>query len=237
MKNLALISVIIPVYNCEQYLAQAIESILAQTYKPIEIIVIDDGSTDKSGKIAQSFAPAVIYCHLEHGGVAKALNHGINLAQGEYIAFLDADDLWVADKLTLQMRAFQDNSQLEAVFGQIRQFKSPELDEDSQNKLKIPVEVSPGYQKDTLLIKCQALYRVGLFNPQIQMGDFIDWYLRACEQNLMSLMLDDILAMRRLHKSNMGIREKGSRIEYVRVLKAALDRRRQSGKIKSFITE
>jgi glycosyltransferase involved in cell wall biosynthesis len=237
MKNPALTSVIVPVYNCQQYLAQAIASILAQTYQPLEIIVVDDGSTDKSGEIAQSFASAVIYCHLEHGGGAKALNHGISLARGEYLAFLDADDLWMADKLSLQMKTFLDNPQLEAVFGHIRQFKSPELDESSQTKLTIPVEVSPAYHKDTLLITRQALYRVGLFNPQIQMGDFIDWYLRACEQNLKSLMLPDILAERRLHKNNMGIREKSSRIEYVRMLKASLDRRRQSGKIKSSITE
>lgn len=237
MKNSALVSVIVPVYNCEKYLTYAIKSVLTQTYQPLEIIVVDDGSTDKSGEIAQSFAPEVIYCRLEHGGGSIALNHGISLSQGKYIAFLDADDLWVSNKLTLQMKAFNNNPQLEAVFGHIRQFTSPELDENSQRKLKIPVEVSPAYHKDTFLITRQALYRVGLFNPQIQMGEFIDWYLRAIEQDLISLMLPDILAKRRLHKSNMGIRKKDSRIEYARIIKASLDRRRKLGKIKSSITQ
>jgi glycosyltransferase involved in cell wall biosynthesis len=194
---------------------------------------VDDGSTDCSGAVAQSFAPSVRYVYLEHGGGSVALNHGISLSQGEYIAFLDADDLWVSDKLTCQMAAFRANPELNAVFGHIEQFKSPELDEASKNNLKIPVKVSPAYHRDTLLITRQAFNRVGLFNPQIQMGDFIDWYLRASEQGLKSLMLPDILAKRRLHKTNLGIRDRNSRIEYVRVIKASLDRRRQSGQIKS----
>ena len=113
------------------------------------------------------------------------------------------------------------------------QFKSPELPEAIKNQLKIPQEVIAAYNRDTLLIKKESLQRVGLFNPQIKMGEFIDWYLRASEQGLKSTMLPDVLAKRRVHKTNMGVRERQSRIEYVRLLKASLDRRRQSGIISS----
>ena len=223
------VSVIIPVYNCEGYLQAAIESVIAQTYKPWEIIVVDDGSIDKSAEVAKIFAPLIKYSFIENSGSSAAVNHGINLSQGDAIGFLDADDVWEQNKLALQIAAFGENPELEAIFGHLQQFKSPELSEASKSKLKIPVEVTPGYHRDTLLIKRLSLQRVGLFDTQIQMGEFIDWYLRAEEQGLKSLMLPDVLAKRRLHKTNMGIRDRQSRTEYARVIKASLDRRRKSG--------
>lgn len=227
------VSVIIPVYNCQQYLASAIESVLSQTYQAQEIVVVDDGSTDNSAAIAQSFAPLVTYSLIENSGSSTAVNHGINLAQGSLIGFLDSDDLWIENKLALQIAAFTDNPEMEAVFGHMSQFKSPELSEATKSKLKIPVEVIPAYNRDTLLIKRESLERVGLFDPKIRMGEFVDWYLKASDQGLKSIMLSEVLAKRRVHQTNMGIREHKSRIEYVRLLKASLDRRRKSGMISS----
>lgn len=233
MRDNPLVSVVIPVYNCEKYLNAAIDSVLAQTYQPLELIVIDDGSIDQSSEIAQSYGAKVKYFYIENSGLATALNHGISCCQGEYLAFLDADDLWIAEKLELQMAAFGQNHELEAVFGHLQQFKSPELDHTSKEKLKISVETAPAYHKDTMLIKREAMLHIGLFNSQIKVGDFIDWYLRAHEQGLKSSMLPNILAKRRLHQNNMGIKDRNYRIDYVRVIKASLDRRRQSGKINS----
>ena len=186
MEKKPLVTVIIAVYNCEKYLAQAIESVLAQTYKAIEIIIIDDGSTDGSAEVAKSFLPQIKYYFQENSGPGAALNLGISLSQGILIAFLDSDDLWVADKLSYQMRAFESNPDLEAVFGHVRQFKSPELDEASKQSIQIPVEVISGYFKGTMLIKREAFERVGWFDSQIKIGDFLDWYLRASEQSLKS---------------------------------------------------
>ena len=89
-----LISTIIPLFNCEKYLGAAIESILAQNYQPMQIIVVDDGSTDGSAAVARSFSQ-VEYYFQENAGVATALNHGLSKAKGEFIAFLDSDDLWM----------------------------------------------------------------------------------------------------------------------------------------------
>ena len=203
---------------------------MAQTYQPIEIIIIDDGSTDGSSQVAKSFLPQIKYYFQENSGLAAALNQGISLSQGKLIAFLDSDDLWVADKLTSQMRVFATNPDLEAVFGHVRQFKSPELDEASKQSIQIPVEVIPGYFKGTMLITREAFERVGWFDTQWKLADFIDWYVRAKEQDLRSFMLNNVLMKRRLHKTNMGIRERNSRLEYVSILKASLDRRRNSSK-------
>lgn len=94
-----LVSVIIPVYNGERYLRTAIESVLAQNVCPIEIIVVDDGSTDASQTVAREFMPMVQVITQSNRGASVARNRGVALAHGEILAFLDADDLWLADKL------------------------------------------------------------------------------------------------------------------------------------------
>ncbi|WP_143438568.1 glycosyltransferase family A protein, partial [Hydrocoleum sp. CS-953] len=100
------VSVIIPVYNCDRYISQAIESILAQTYQSYEIIVIDDGSTDNTRLALQPYIEKIRYVYQENQGVSAARNHGIDLARGELIAFLDADDFFLPDKLTAQVGVF-----------------------------------------------------------------------------------------------------------------------------------
>ena len=89
-----LVSVVIPAYNAEQHLRRSVESVLAQTYRQFEIIVIDDGSTDHTAEVCRSYADRIRYLHKPNGGVSRARNRGIREANGEYIAFLDADDAW-----------------------------------------------------------------------------------------------------------------------------------------------
>lgn len=221
------ISVIIPVYNGERYLAEAIESVRSQTYQPLEIIVVNDGSTDGSAEVAKRFAPAVQYCYQPNRGAAAARNHGIKLAQGKFLAFLDADDLWVANKLAYQIQTFNDDPFLDMVFGHVQQFHSPELDKAVKQQIKIPQEVIPGQHVGAMLIKRDSFVRVGNFNTDLELTELIDWYARAEEVGLNSLMLPEVVMKRRLHKASQGTYKRQHRQEYVHVLKAALDRRRR----------
>jgi glycosyltransferase involved in cell wall biosynthesis len=223
-----LVSIIIPVFNGEKYLREAIESILAQTYQTIEIIIVDDGSTDNSAGIAKGFASQVRYVHQNNNGVGDALNRGIELSQGGFLAFLDADDLWKKDKLMHQMAVFEDHPDVDMVFGQVKQFYSSELDEDQRKRVRIPAEVMQGIFKGSMLIKRDSFFRVGTFETRWKVGDFIDWYLRAVEKGLKSIVLDEVVLLRRIHTTNMGIRERKSQTDFVRILKASLDRRRRS---------
>ena len=100
------VSVIIPVYQGDRFLTEAIESVLNQTYTNYEIIVVDDGSTDNSCGVLQPYREKIRYIYQENQGVAAARNRGIQMAQGELIAFLDQDDFWLPDKLTLQVACF-----------------------------------------------------------------------------------------------------------------------------------
>jgi glycosyltransferase involved in cell wall biosynthesis len=101
------VSVVMPVYNGENYLHLAIESVLTQTFQDFEIIVVDDGSKDATHEVAQSFGDRVRYVKQENAGVAAAVNHGISLARGRYFAWLSHDDLYAPEKLSQQLQALQ----------------------------------------------------------------------------------------------------------------------------------
>jgi glycosyltransferase involved in cell wall biosynthesis len=219
------VSVIIPVYNTERYLAQAIESVLGQSLPAAEIIVVDDGSTDRSPEIARSYNAAVQVITQGNQGAAAARNRGIEASQGSLLAFLDADDYWTSDKLERQAAALADPG-LDMVFGGVQQFISPELDEAVKQSLRLPEQISPGYCAGAMLIRREAFLKVGYFNPQRQIGDFIDWYARAQELDLKSRLLPWVVYWRRIHTYNMGLQKRSQRQDYARVLKAALDRRR-----------
>ena len=226
MKESPLVSVIIPVYNYDRYLAEAVESVLNQTYRKLEVIVVDDGSTDQSGEVARSFAErGVRHCHQVHAGIGPARNTGVEFARGECIAFLDADDRWPLEKIERQLKAFEDDPELEMIFGQALQLQNGPAWETGINNSD-PQGMMPGLVPGTMLIKRDAFDRVGMFQGGLKVGEFIDWYARAVELKLRSLVMPDLFLWRRIHDSNQGIRERQSVSDYARVLKAKLDRRR-----------
>lgn len=221
------VSVVIAVYNCARYLGQAIESVLGQTYPRVELIVVDDGSDDGSGEIARRSLPSLRYVYQPRAGMGAARNRGVGMAQGSFLAFLDADDVFTPDKLERQMAAFDRDPGLEVVFGHVREFLSPDLDEAFARRLRRPAECTPGHCVPAMLIRRAAFFRVGFFTTTLKVGIGLDWCARANEEGLKSLMLDGIVMERRLHLNNTGLRERDSRLQYVQVVKAALDRRRK----------
>jgi glycosyltransferase involved in cell wall biosynthesis len=221
-----LVSVVIPVYNTEKYLAEAIDSVLAQTVRPSEIIVVDDGSTDGSGAVAKRYASSVKFCALPHGGQGAARNRGVELACGHFLAFLDADDLWAENRLALQLAAFEREPGLDMVFGFAQQFYSPELHEQDPEKIRRLEKPIPGYVPGAMLIKRASFQRVGPFAVHWHVGEWCDWYLRATELGLSQALVPEVVLKRRLHTTNVGVLERESQIDYVRTLKASLDRRR-----------
>ncbi|MFC3476374.1 glycosyltransferase family 2 protein [Halobacterium litoreum] len=102
------VSVVIPTYNRADVLGKAIDSVLAQTYEDIEVVVVDDASTDGTERLLDEYETVQYYCFEENQGANAARNKGIELAEGEFVAFLDADDYWKPDKLERQLEAFDD---------------------------------------------------------------------------------------------------------------------------------
>jgi glycosyltransferase involved in cell wall biosynthesis len=100
-----LVSVIIPSYNCGRFVRAAVDSVLAQSFRDLEVLVVDDGSTDNTRQVLAGYGPPVRYLYQANAGVSAARNHGIGESRGQYVAFLDADDMWAPDKLERQLKA------------------------------------------------------------------------------------------------------------------------------------
>lgn len=217
------VSVVVPVYNGEKYLAEAIKSALCQTLRPDEIIVVDDGSTDASASIAEQFGAPVQVLSQEHRGSGSARNRGASVAGGDWLAFLDADDIWQTDKLALQSAALQLDPSAEMAFGMVEQFVSP----DVQVNVQIPNNPIKGIYASALLIRRADFYRVGEFTSTWSVGEFIDWYARAVELGLRAVVTPQVVVRRRIHRANQTMLAPGWKADYAHVLKAALDRRRK----------
>lgn len=221
------ISVMIGVYNAAPYLGEAIDSALTQTYRPREVIVVDDGSTDGSGDVARRYGEEVIVARQENAGNGAARNHAVRLASGELYAFLDADDRFTPNKLELQCRALEADPELDVVFGYTREFVSPELTPEQRSRVRPPAPEPMAWTAPNLmLIRRESFAKVGTFAENLKVGVTVDWYARAMEAGVRAAMLPDVLLERRLHLTNNGLRESDSRAQYLHVLKASLDRRR-----------
>jgi glycosyltransferase involved in cell wall biosynthesis len=215
-----LVSVVIPVYNGECFIAEAIASVIAQDYRPLELIVVDDGSIDRTREIVKDISQATLL-EQPHQGAGAARNAGVRASKGEFVAFLDADDVWNPGKLFRQIEAFVAEPGLEAIFGHVVEFHEGETDADSA-PLPSPI---PG----TMLIKRAAFERIGWFSDEPTALEGVDWYLRASEKSLRSRMLPDVLYRRRIHGRNRSIVNR-DHDGYLRAIKASLDRRRTSPK-------
>jgi glycosyltransferase involved in cell wall biosynthesis len=230
MSSERLVSVMIPAYNAAAYLGEAIESAFAQTYRPVEMIVVDDGSDDGTGDLARSYGDRVRVVRQQRGGNGAARNAAVELAGGQYYAFLDADDRFVADKLERQMQALDADAELDVVFGLVREFVSPELPPEVRAAIRAPAAPQPWASPNLMLIRRESFGRVGPFATNLRVGVTVDWYARATEAGLKSLVLPEVVLERRLHTQNNGIREQEARSQYIQVLKASIDRRRQAAR-------
>jgi glycosyltransferase involved in cell wall biosynthesis len=231
MKN-PLISCIIPVFNGERYLAEALDSILKQSYRPLEIIVIDDGSSDGTATVVARYGTQVRYLWEPNSGPAPARNRGLSAATGEFVSFLDADDLWDPKKLERQMARFETRPELDVCVAYVQNFWIPELREEAErlrdNRVSKPL---PGYSTGTLLARRSVFETVGPFNAALPHGDSTDWFLRAAERGAVIELLSDVLYYRRLHQTNRSrLLATNSRGEFLKIVKAVLDRRRLQNK-------
>lgn len=215
-----------PAYNAEKYIAQAIASILAQAHRPIEIIVVNDGSTDATAERAAAFGDAVTLLTQEHQGINRATNFGIEQAHGDWLAWLDADDLWMPRHLELEFAAFAADPTLTCVYGHVQNFYSPDTDAEYRTRVTCPPEPMQGLVQSTLLIRRADFLRIGLFPTVGLLGGFMDWFARASDAGYKYILLPHVLSLRRLHPGNSGIREQAQQSDYVRVLKQVLERRR-----------
>ncbi|MBP0495019.1 glycosyltransferase family 2 protein [Pararoseomonas indoligenes] len=223
------ISVLLPCWNAAAYVGEALRSVLEQNPAPADVIAVDDGSTDATAAVLESFGSRVTVLRQPNRGVAAALNAAAARATGEALAFLDADDLWLPGKLALQGAALAGDATLDGAFGHIRNFVSPELSDAESRALSAvtALDPQPGLAKGTLLLRRTAFDRIGNFEEERRGADFIAWYARAMTLGFCWTMLPDLVCARRLHRGNMGRYDRARQHgDYLLVMKAYLDARR-----------
>lgn len=208
-----LVSVIIPAYNAEKYLAETIESALAQTLQEIEVIVVDDGSKDGTAQIAQSF-PRVRYAYQANAGVSSARNHAAALATGEFIAFLDSDDLWHPDKLRQQVEAFRLHP--DSVFSRT-EFTCDQSSWNSTLAASPPSPprhhitpdlrtsfLAPYFTTSTVMVRRSAYEEAKGFDASLRIAEDIDFYLRVLAKHPKLILMTDQLAYKRPVAGSLG---------------------------------
>ena len=212
------VSVIIPTYNRANLLKETLESVFAQTYTDYEVIVIDDGSTDDTEEFVSALLldhPQLRYIKQANAGVSAARNHGIFEARGEWIAFLDSDDLWFPDKLEKQMAFLAEHPSAGAVTNPFYRYQDGQVETSKQGDALrypqaervtslLPFELFASYNyvnTSSVLIRKTLLYQAGLFEGGLKVGeDFILWVRIAKFAEFW--FLNEVLGCCRTHETN-----------------------------------
>jgi len=226
------ISVIIPTYNREKYIAQAVESVLSQDYPNIEIIVVDDGSVDGTREIAAHYGDKIRYLQQENSGIASARNAGVAAAQGDLIAWLDSDDYYESGKLTAQMKYLNEHPEAEIVFTKYENFTEDEITPAIQARLSS--EVDNRYYLASSLAKRSLVDEVGMRDGKYKAAEDTDWVLRAkivYNKNL-DHYIDTTYYKRRFHTSNIVLSEASDRNFCSGILMENLKKKRAMEKTK-----
>jgi glycosyltransferase involved in cell wall biosynthesis len=210
-----IVTVVIPVFNGQRFIGEAIRSVLAQTFRDLEIIVVDDGSTDRTASVVRQFTAPVSYYRQENSGAGVARNFGVSVAQGEWIAFLDADDLWYPPKLTVQMdhvhkypEAEFFYSDLDAVDehgnlvaeGLLRTELERRKKHVRSNLIGLVFGRRPFPRPSTVLLRREVFLSAGRFNPNFRRSNHEDFDLFARVARICAVhFIPESLAKYRVH--------------------------------------
>jgi glycosyltransferase involved in cell wall biosynthesis len=220
------ISAIVPAFNYARFLSETLDSVLAQAVADLELIVVDDASTDGTADVAARYGNRVRYLRQpSQSGSGAAANRGVMASTGEFLTFADADDRWADGKLQRQLAQLEDRS-VDAVFGLAQEFFSPELSEVERARVRL--RRMPAQIAGTMMVRRAAYLRVGGFAEGVVLGEFLDWYARALDRRLAFRMIGEVFLFRRIHAANLSRRVPSARQDYARILKQSLDRRRAS---------
>ncbi len=200
-----LVSVIVPVFDGQRWLDQAIGSVRAQGYRPIEIIAVDDGSTDRSAAILAGY-PDVRTIRQPNGGCAVARNRGIAESRGEFVAFIDQDDRWVAGKLARQVELLREHPEVGYALGRQSLFLEPGCPLPPWFGARSQLFERPhvGFLPGAMLIRRSTLVSIGLFDEGYRIGSDSEWLIRARDAGVPMAVVDDVVIEKRIHDTNLS---------------------------------
>ena len=226
--SVPLVTCIVPVHDGERFLGEALDSALAQTYESLEVVVVDDGSTDGTPTVARTYGDRIRYVRQEHAGPSAARNEGMRVARGEFFAFLDADDLWLPHKTIRQMSRFAARADLDISVSQFEDFWSRGLRAEEMRPGDDLAGPQSGFRLPASVVRRSVFEAVGPLDPELRHGEGNEWFIRALDHRAVIELLPEVLSRRRLHDANMTRLEADAAREWLpRLAKMVLDRRRR----------
>ena len=222
-----MVSVIMPVYNGEQFIETAVDNVMAQKYPSLELIIVNDGSTDGTEERIRHLSGPIRYIKQENEGPACARNRGIESSYGPLIAFLDVDDIWPANTLNVLVQAMLCNPEVEITRGRAQhmQYNAQRGAYDFVGDSK---ETFP-YSIPSALYRRSIFDKVGLFDASLRFGEDTDWFIRAAELNVNIKQIETVTLLVRRHGENMTSGKNLVELNTLRVVKKILDRARKRG--------
>lgn len=219
------VSVILVVRNGAQFIAEALASVQRAGREPLEILVIDGHSTDATVEIASRF-PGVRIIAQEGRGIPAAYNQAIALARSDTVAFISHDDIWMKDKLDLQLRAMEKDAGLQFTVGMVEHFLAGSSPPPGF-RLDLLDRPVPGLIMETLVARKSVFDRVGLFDTSFAVGEDTDWFARAKDAGISMKVLPEILVRKRVHESNSSLNTPNINRLLLRALRSSIDRKSQ----------
>jgi glycosyltransferase involved in cell wall biosynthesis len=225
MKHQPLISVILPAYNGARYLSDTIGSVLAQTYRPLEVIVVDDGSKDDSAEIAGSFDHVRVLIQ-ENQGVPFARNAGIAAANGDYLCFIDQDDTWLPEKVQKQLESFTAQQGIRyCLTRQVFYLSEGEALPDwcPPDWLDKPVA---GFSPSTLMIERSLMEEMGPFDTSLLTGSDTEFFFHLKDKQIPFHQLEEVLVRKRVHGNNQSATRDQLRRDILETVRRSIQRQR-----------
>ena len=219
------ISVIIPLYNGRTYIGQAVESVLNQTFVPMEILIVNDGSSD-NGAARIPDHPRVRIIGQPNSGVAAARNRGVRESIGNMLAFLDQDDTWVPEKLEKQVAYLREHAELGYVLAHQLIRLAAGVSRPAWLKPDQVNQPSVGYLPGTLVVRRETFHQVGPFNETYKSGSDSEWFFRAKDMGVPMHILPDVLLHRTIHEKNQSHDTATANVELLRMVRQSLKNRR-----------
>ena len=228
MKN-PLVSVVLPLYNGKDFIVSSIASVLSQSYSPLELLVINDGSSDSSADLIPT-DPRIRLFHRQNAGVAASRNFGIGQAKGSYLAFIDQDDYWYPDKLELQMQVLLNEPKLGYALTRMRNHLVGDTERPGWLKPELLVEDPVGSLPSTLLVRRRIFTEIGIFVEDLVNASDLEWFVRANNAGVPVQIIDQVLLQRNIHAQNCSHDNKTCKREMFAILRQKIKARSMQSK-------